>query len=94
MFTAGVALWWEKSSHGKTKRKLNNQIAELEGTIKETETVFSRRAIKVEDLESENEDLQSLIDDRDENILALAETNLRIRNKYFICHKTLFNLQN
>jgi hypothetical protein len=80
---AGVFYAFERSSSAKERRQLNNEIAKLEGIVEETDTAFSRRAIEIEDLETENEELQKKIEDRDEEIIALAETSLKWKEKYF-----------
>jgi hypothetical protein len=74
---------FERYRHSNTKAQLSNKVAKLEGTIKETETAYSKRGVIIEDLQSENEDLQNIIDDRDEEILAIGEIAFKWKDKYF-----------
>lgn len=83
LLVAGGALWWQDRQHSKQRRDLNNALARTEKTLQETETVSSRRAVELEDIETKNKELQKILKDRDESILALTETNLRLRDKYF-----------
>jgi hypothetical protein len=79
----GIFYGFERHSNAKKRRALTNQIAELEGVVKETETAYSRRAVEVDNLKLENEDLRNRIEDRDEEVVALSEAVLRWKNKYF-----------
>jgi hypothetical protein len=81
LVVGGIFYAVELNKSSKMRRDLSNEIAKLEGTIHEMEGVHSRRAIELEDLESENKDLQNTIEDRDEDILALTKANLRLKNK-------------
>lgn len=79
---AGVLYGVERYSHSKTKRESNNQIAKLEGTVKETENAYSRRALEIEGLKTDNEELQDIIDDRDEEIVALGKVAVEWKDRY------------
>lgn len=74
---------WERHSNSVAQTALNNEIAKLEGTIRETETASSVRALEIEDLKSKNKDLQKVIDQRDEEVAALGEAVLKWKTKYF-----------
>jgi len=73
----------EKCNHANLRKQHNNALAELEGTIKETETAKSARAFWQEQLVAQTDALQDIIDDRDEQILAQTEVSLRLKNKVF-----------
>jgi len=73
----------EEKAHSNTRRTLTNEVARLEGTIRETETVSSRRAQEVKGLKSRNKDLQKIIKSRNEKIAALTEANIRLKDKVF-----------
>ena len=72
---------YEKWDHGKTRKRLNNEVAHLQGMQKEAETVFSRLAIESEDLRSNNKKLNDIISDRSEEILALSEINIQLKDQ-------------
>lgn len=74
---------FERHARSGIERELNNKIAKLEGTIKETQTAYSARALEIEDLKASNEDLQKIISGRDEEIAALGEVVLKWKAKYF-----------
>jgi len=75
-------LQWEKMKHDKTRSNLNNQIAKLEGQVKETETAYSARGQELENLKTSVKDLNKLIEKRDEEIAAIGEVSLQWKNKY------------
>jgi len=79
---SGGFFLYEKSSHARTNKKLNNEVAKLQSTIKETETVFSKLAVQINDIETENTELQTILDDRDESIVALSKVSLKWKDKY------------
>jgi hypothetical protein len=83
LFVLGGFFAWEKYSHAKDTQAFNNQVAKLEGTIKETETAYSTRGIEVEDLKSQNKELQNKIKSRDEDIAALGQAVLQWKDKYY-----------
>jgi hypothetical protein len=83
LVVSGIFYIVERSSNKKVRRELNNEIAKLEGVVKETETAYSRRALEVRDLEIKNKDLSVKIKDRDEKITALGEAVLKWKGKYF-----------
>ncbi len=73
----------ERCNHAESRKKYNNAMVELEGTLKETDTANSVRALFEEELEAQAEALQEIINDRDEEILAQATVNLRLRDRVF-----------
>ena len=81
LLTAGGFYVYERYSHLKTKRNSNNSIARLEGTIQETTTAYSVRGVELENLRSQNSELQGKIDDRDEEIASLLNVNLKLKNE-------------
>jgi len=93
LLVAAGSLWWEKHSHAKERRKLHNALAKTEEMQKETDSAYSRRGLELEDLKVKSKKLQHIIDDRNESVLALAETNIRLRNKYFKIKKAKETLQ-
>lgn len=82
LVAGGVFYGIERYTHAKQRRELTNQIAELEGVIQETETAFSRRAVETSNLKLKNKELQTKIEDRDEEAVALTETVLKWKTKY------------
>lgn len=76
-------LVYEKYDHRQTRISVNNQIAQLEGTIQETESISSKRAILSNKLKSQNNELQDLLNQRDEEVLAKAGIVARWKSKYF-----------
>jgi hypothetical protein len=74
---------WEKYSHNKDNQELNNQVAQLEGTIQETQTAYSARGVEIDNLKSQNKELQNKINGRDEEIAALGRAVLEWKDKYY-----------
>ena len=83
LLVLAVFFGMEKCSHDETKKKYNNSMVELEGIKQETETAKSIRALIEEDLKTQADALQDIINDRDEKILAQATVNLRLKDKLF-----------
>jgi len=83
LLTMGGFYLYQRHENASVKKALNNQIATLEGTIKETETVYSARGVELEDIKSDNSELQQKIKDRDEKIFSLSEVNLKLKNQVF-----------
>lgn len=73
---------FERWSNARERRILTNQIADLEGTVQETETAYSRRAVEIKNLKLDNKELRQKIEDRDEEAVALAESVLKWKDKY------------
>jgi len=71
----------ERCNHNNLRKQHNNSLAELEGVLQETETAKSIRALFIADLEASSEELQDIIDDRDQEILAQTEVSLRLKSK-------------
>ena len=82
MFSAGFGAFkvWQAR---KEIIKLSNALAVSEGTLKETETAVSVKAQQISDLEAQSKDLQKKINDRDENVAALASATLKLKNQLF-----------
>ena len=75
--------FFKKRSFLDSKRILNNSISKLEGTIQETETLFSRNNLEVLGIVSENKELTERIKDRNEKILAQSEISMKWRDKFY-----------
>lgn len=82
LLLGGAAFAYEKVSHNKMRKSLNNQLAKAQKMQKETETAYSRLALETEDLKARNGDLQKVLDDRDEDIFAMTEASLKWKDKY------------
>jgi len=63
--------------------KLNNELADLSRLNKETETVYSKLAIDLDNIETTNKELQDIISKRNENIVSLTQANLLLKDKFF-----------
>lgn len=83
LLVAGGFYVYERKSAANARSALNNRIAELEGTLKETETAYSVRGVEIEDLKLKNKELQTIINDRDEEVAVLGEVVLQWKKKYF-----------
>ena len=79
----GGSVFYLIDRYSKNKRfsELHNEIAKLEGIVQETEFAYSRRGIELDNLKLNNKALRKIIKDRDEDIVALTETNLRLKKK-------------
>ncbi len=83
LLVLGGAYLWQRHAANELNRQLSNKIAELEGTIKETETAASVAAVELENLKSHNKELQDIIEKRDEEIAAIGYISLQWKEKYF-----------
>ena len=83
LLTMGGFYLYQRNVNSKVRKELNNKIAAIEGTIKETETAYSVRGLQLDDLKSDNDELQQKIKDRDEKIFSLSEVNLKLKNQVF-----------
>ncbi len=81
LVAAGSAYGFERWKHGNTRKDLNNKLAKAQKMQQETESAYSRLAIESENIKATNTELQSVIEDRDEEVLALANANIRLKNK-------------
>lgn len=77
----GVAFLIEKHNGSKREKELNNQLVKAEGTLKETETAYSQRAIELDGIKTENKDLQKILKDRDEKIVSLTKVNFKLKDQ-------------
>ena len=73
---------YERYCHAKETKKLNNQIADLSEMVQETENAYSRLGLVVDDINLKNKKLQSILNDRDEQIVSLSEVVLKWKGKY------------
>ena len=80
LLAAGVAYGAERWSHNNTRKDLNNKIAIVEDMLQETATAHSRLAFENENIRASSSELQDIIDDRDEEVLALTSVNLRLKS--------------
>lgn len=74
---------WNNFSLTKQNTKLSNDLAKAEKIVKETNSAFSIRGQQLEDLKSNNEELQKKIDKREEDIAALGQANLKLKDQLF-----------
>jgi cell division protein FtsL len=83
LLVAGGAIAYQRWDHSKQRRELNNKLAKVQKMQQETETAYSRLALEYEGLESSNKELQEIIEDRDEAILALTTANVKLKDRVF-----------
>src|SRR3990167_10558141 len=69
--------------HQQEIKKLNNIVAEQQTIQQESESVWSRLAIQSDQIILENKALENVVKDRDEKILTLTQTNLKLKGQYF-----------
>ena len=81
VLVAGGFYFYEKYCHQKDLQEANNQVAELQGTIKEKENLYSAKAVEVGNLEAKNKELEKTIKSRNEQIAAIAEINLSLNDE-------------
>ena len=81
LLVAGGFYAYERYRHNQDVKQLNNQVAKIEGTLKETQTAYSARGIEIDHLKAENKDLQKKIKDRDEKIVSLTEINIKLKDQ-------------
>lgn len=72
---------YERYKHNQDTALLNNQIAQQQQTIKETQDAYSKLAVEAKNLKVENAELQKKIKDRDEQIVSLTQVNIRLRDQ-------------
>ncbi len=85
----GVALY-QKHVADKAQRELNNQIAELQGTIKEKDGLYSQQAVVLQDAQDQllsvlenKKAVEELLKARGEEVYALNQLVLQWKSKYF-----------
>lgn len=83
VLVGGGAFAWQNYQWSKQRRELNNQLAITQGMQQETETAVSRLAIEREKLKANNRELQQKIEDRDEEVLAKTQAEVKWKNRYF-----------
>ena len=83
LLVGGGFYGYEKYNHNKTKKEMNNRVAKLEQIVQETETAYSKMAVHTEDLETKKSELQKIIENRDEEIVAIGNVAVRWKDKYF-----------
>jgi chromosome segregation ATPase len=76
----GGVLAYRDYNYRKQLDDVTNQLAEKMGQVQETETAVSKMAVEAEDIKTKNKELQRIIRKRDQDILALAELNLQLKN--------------
>jgi hypothetical protein len=74
---------YERYTKNKLEENLNNQIAQLQQTVKEKDGLYSKRGVEIENLKSENKDLQKIIKNRDEQILAMTDVIIKLKDKIY-----------
>jgi hypothetical protein len=90
VLVSGSLFAYEKHKHSKTKKQFFEKVGELEGTLKESEGLYSKRAIEISDLEdllsealTNNKEAKEKIKARDEDIAVITEASIRWKDKYF-----------
>ncbi len=83
LLVLGATTLYTRHKNNQLITQLNNKVATLEGTLKETETAASVRAVELENLKSQNKELQGIMDKRDEEVAALGKIILLWKKKYF-----------
>lgn len=79
----GSFIFYQNKKHNTEVRNLHNKLALSEQLVRETKDAWSSRAIEVENLKSENAQLQKVIKNNDEEIFAISQVSLRWQNKYY-----------
>lgn len=74
--------FWQRKIFLQEKALLNQKLAESEKLIQETKTAWSSRGLEVDNLRSENSELQKIIKNKKEEILAISDVALQWKNKY------------
>ena len=75
--------FYQKHVNNGLQKNLYNKIAKLEGLVKETEDGWSEKGVELENLKTQNRDLQSIISARNEDIVSLNNVALRWKKKFF-----------
>lgn len=83
LVVAGIFYVYERYTKNKMQDELNNQLAQLSKTLKETETAYSKLGLQVDNIKAENKQLQKIIDKKNEEIVALNEVVLHWKDLYF-----------
>jgi hypothetical protein len=78
---AGCFYVYQRYEKNKLEQELNNQIAQLQQTVKETQTAYSRLATEADNLKTENKKLNKIIKDRDEEIVSLTDIIVKLKDK-------------
>lgn len=81
LLTLGGFFLFEKHKNSELSKKYNNAMVEMEGVKQETETAKSIRALLEEKLEAQDKELQGIISDRNEKILAQTEINIQLKDR-------------
>lgn len=77
-----LGFFWEKRSHLAELNKLNNALVDAQQMVKVTEGVVASKAYEIENLKSQNSDLQKIIKKNKEEILALADIAVQYKDRY------------
>jgi hypothetical protein len=80
---SGCFYLYQKHVNDNLQKSLYNKISTLEGLVQETEKGWSERGVEIENLKTQNRDLQNIITARNEEIVSLNDISLRWKNKYF-----------
>jgi hypothetical protein len=75
--------WWKQIQYLDELSNLNNALAASQQLIRETATAYSSKAFEVENLKTQNKDLQAAIKRNKEEIFALTNISLEWKDKYF-----------
>lgn len=77
------AYFWQRKSFLNEKAALNAKLAESEKLVQETKNSWSSRGLEIENLKTDNKELQKVIKAKKEEILAISDLALQWKNKYF-----------
>ena len=82
LLTAGIGGYkvWRSA---KENEKLSNALAQSKKMEQETKSAYSIVAQKLSDLEVANKELRNKIDGRDEDVAAIGQANLRLKDQLF-----------
>lgn len=67
----------------KENTRLSNELARSQKTEQETKSAYSTAGQKLSDLEATNKELQKKIDNRDEEVAALGQVNVKLKDQLF-----------
>jgi len=77
----GCLYMYQRWDNNRNQDELNNQIAQLQQTVKETTSAYSKLAIEADNLKTKNKELQRIIDTRDEEIVSLTDVIIKLKDK-------------
>lgn len=79
----GGFLLYQRKTFLEEKSELNKKLAESEKLVQETKTSWSSRGVEIENLKTDNKELQKIIKAKKEEVLAITNVALQWKNRYF-----------